>query len=269
LVGLLLLAAGLSIRLVAASYRIVTIDMYTFVPAICGVFILLGGWSMFRWAWAPLMFLIFMYPLPDEATRYLLGPLQTTATMVSTFALQTLGLEAYREGNQIVLGEMHLGVVDACSGLRMLTIFCALSVGMVMVGRRSWWENAIILASAIPIALLVNSVRITVTGVLFQVADSEFAEAVFHDWAGLVMMPMAMAMLYAEQYVLANVFLPEIEGPAVLGQSTAPGTESSVRKAKPAAPAMLGLSPIAGAKTSAKAKGGPGAAATRLHDFFF
>jgi exosortase len=255
LAGLFLLAAAFGLRLFAASYRIVTIDMYTFVPAICGVFILLGGWSVFRWAWAPLMFLIFMYPLPDEATRYLLGPLQTTATMVSTFALQTLGLEAYREGNQIVIGEMHLGVVDACSGLRMLTIFCALSVGLVMVGRRSWWENAIILASAIPIALAVNSIRITVTGVLYQVADTEFAERVFHDWAGLVMMPMAMAMLWTEQYILSNVFLAEIEGPAVLGRSAAAVSESAGRKAKTAAaPTVLGLGPIA-AKTTGSAAG--------------
>lgn len=262
LAGLLLLAAGLGLRLFAASYRIVTIDMYTFVPAICGVFILLGGWSMFRWAWAPLMFLIFMYPLPDEATRYLLGPLQTTATMVSTFALQTLGLEAYREGNQIVIGEMHLGVVDACSGLRMLTIFCALAVGLVMVGRRSWWENGIILASAIPIALVVNSIRITVTGVLFQVADTEFAERVFHDWAGLVMMPMAMAMLWAEQYILSNVFLAEIDGPAVLGRSVAATSETSGRKAKgAAAPAVLGLGSIAAKGNGAaagKSKGNAG-----------
>lgn len=262
LAGLFLLAAGLGLRLFAASYRIVTIDMYTFVPAICGVFILLGGWSMFRWAWAPLMFLIFMYPLPDEATRYLLGPLQTTATMVSTFALQTLGLEAYREGNQIVIGEMHLGVVDACSGLRMLTIFCALSVGLVMVGRRSWWENGIILASAIPIALAVNSIRITVTGVLYQVADTEFAERVFHDWAGLVMMPMAMAMLWAEQYILSNVFLAEIDGPAVLGRSVAATSETAGRKAKAAAaPAVLGLGSIAAKGNGAaagKAKGSAG-----------
>lgn len=209
IVGLAVLVASFALRLAAARYRIVTVDMYTFVPALIGVFLLAGGWSTLGWAWAPLAFLIFMFPLPDEATRYLLGPLQTIATMVSTFALQTLGLEAHREGNQIILGEMHLGVVDACSGLRMLTIFCALAVGLVMVGRRTWWENAVILASAIPIALAVNSIRITVTGVLFQVADSEFAERVFHDWAGLLMMPMAIGMLYLEQMILSSIFLPE------------------------------------------------------------
>ena len=104
LAGGLLLAASFGIRLAAARYRIVTIDMYTFVPAIAGVFLFVGGWSMFRWAWAPIGFLIFMYPLPDEATRFLLGPLQTLATIVSTYALQTLGLGAFREGNQITIG---------------------------------------------------------------------------------------------------------------------------------------------------------------------
>ncbi len=252
LVGLALLLAGFAMRLFAARFRIITIDMYTFVPAVMGVFILVGGWSVLRWSWAPLAFLIFMFPLPDEATRYLLGPLQTIATMVSTFALQTLGLEAYREGNQIVLGEMHLGVVDACSGLRMLTIFCALSVALVMVGRRSWWENAIILASAIPIALIVNSVRITITGLLFQVADSEFAERVFHDWAGLVMMPMAMAMLYMEQFVLSNIFIPESDGPAVLGGNGAVGNGVATRKPAKASPAVFGLAPRAGGDRDTK-----------------
>lgn len=254
IVGMSVLLASFALRLAAARYRIVTIDMYTFVPALIGVFLMVGGWSTLRWAWAPLAFLIFMFPLPDEATRYLLGPLQTIATMVSTFALQTLGLEAHREGNQIILGEMHLGVVDACSGLRMLTIFCALAVGMVMVGKRTWWENAVILGSAIPIALAVNSIRITVTGVLFQFADSEFAERVFHDWAGLLMMPLAIGMLYLEQMILSNVFLPESSLAGVVsaraGEASA-GTPAlqnrpASKKAASAVPTVVGLPRAAG-----------------------
>jgi exosortase len=219
--GLVLLLGAFALRLLAARYRIVTIDMYTLVPALAGVFLLIGGWSMFRWAWAPIAFLIFMYPLPDEATRYLLGPLQTLATIVSTYALQTIGLDAFREGNQIVVGDMHLGVVDACSGLRMLTIFIALSVALVMLGDREWWENLVILSSAIPIALIVNSIRITVTGLLYQVASSELAEMVFHDLAGWVMMPMALGMLFLLQQILAHLFVTEDEGVAVLAPRNA------------------------------------------------
>jgi len=208
LAGLGLLAGSLLLRLCVARYRIITIDMYTFVPALAGVFLLGGGWGLFRWSWAPVAFLIFMYPLPDEATRYLLGPLQATATMVSTYAIQTLGIDAIREGNQIVVGDKHLGVVDACSGLRMLTIFIALSVAIVMLSELAWYENLVVLASAIPIALAVNAIRITLTGVMYTI-NPELAEQIFHDWAGYFMMPMALGLLYGVRMLLSILFVPE------------------------------------------------------------
>jgi exosortase len=251
---MLLLIASFGLRLAVARYRIVTIDMYTFVPALAGVFLLVGGWSMFRWAWAPIAFLIFMYPLPDEATRYLLGPLQTLATIVSTYALQTLGLDAFREGNQIVVGEMHLGVVDACSGLRMLTIFVALSVALVLLGDRAWWENLVILASAIPIALIVNSIRITVTGLLYQVANSELAEMVFHDLAGWVMMPMALGMLFMLQQILAMLFVTEDSTVAALAprrQVAEPAPAAAVRP-RQAAPSAV-IRPVSGVPPAKRA----------------
>lgn len=206
LAGLGLLVASLALRLLVARYRIITIDMYTFVPALAGVVLMGGGWSMFRWAWPPIGFLIFMYPLPDEATRYLLGPLQTMATMVSTYAIQTLGVDAIREGNQIVVGERHLGVVDACSGLRMLTIFIALSVAIVMLGDLEWYESLVIMGSAIPIALVVNAIRITLTGVMYTI-NPDIAEKIFHDWAGYFMMPMALGLLYLVQTLLSVLFV--------------------------------------------------------------
>lgn len=212
LAGLAVIAASLAVRLGAAWYRIVTIDMDTLVPALVGVVILTGGLGMLRWAGAPLAFLIFMYPLPDEATRYLLGPLQTVATIASTYLLQTLGFEAFREGNQIVLGDSRLGVVDACSGLRMLTIFVALTVGWVLVDRTAWWERLAIVASSIPIALAVNVARITVTGMMFTVNEA-LAERVFHDWAGFVMMPLAIALLVAIRQLVAAAVIEERAAP--------------------------------------------------------
>ena len=210
--GLAILAASLAVRLVAAWYRIVTIDMDTLVPALVGVVLLIGGLPMLRWAGPPVVFLIFMYPLPDEATRYLLGPLQTVATIASTYLLQTLGFEAFREGNQIVLGESRLGVVDACSGLRMLTIFVALTVGWVLVDRTAWWERLAIVASAVPIALAVNVVRITATGMMVTV-NEDLAERVFHDWAGYVMMPLAVGLLVAVRWLVAAAVIEEQAAP--------------------------------------------------------
>jgi Transmembrane exosortase (Exosortase_EpsH) len=64
--GLGLLVASLALRLFVARYRIITIDMYTFVPAVAGAALLGGGWSMFRWAWAPIAFLISCIPCPTR-----------------------------------------------------------------------------------------------------------------------------------------------------------------------------------------------------------
>lgn len=239
--GIALLAASFGLRLFCASFRIVTIDMYTFVPALLGVFLLAGGWSMFRWAWAPIVSLIFMYPLPDEATRYLLGPLQTVATILSTYALQTIGLDAFRDGNRIILGDGQvLGVVDACSGLKMLTIFVWLAVMLMMVGGLDWWENLVIAASAIPIALTCNAFRITVAGILYHFEDSlegvstslagmgllekgqSLAEA-FHDSlpAAVLMMLMAVGFLVLEMKILSYLVVEEDAGPTLMRTSFA------------------------------------------------
>jgi exosortase/archaeosortase family protein len=71
---------------------------------------------------------------------------------------------ALRDVRTISISGIPLYVADACSGLRMVTIFCALAVAMVFLIERPWWDKLIILLSAIPIALIVNIVRITLTG---------------------------------------------------------------------------------------------------------
>ncbi len=162
--------------------------------------------------------LAFMYPLPNSVVRGLLDPLQRVATVCSTFALQTLGIAAHRSGNHIILGELRLGVVDACSGLRMSTIFLALAVAITLVTIRPWWERITIILSAVPIALLVNIIRITVTGVLHVKVGTEIADAVFHDFAGWIMMPMAMGFLFLELQLLANLFIEDEDtGPVSIG----------------------------------------------------
>ncbi|MFM7207637.1 MAG: exosortase/archaeosortase family protein [Planctomycetaceae bacterium] len=215
--GIGLLAASFALRLFCASYRIVTIDMYTFVPALMGVFLLAGGWSVFRWAWAPLASLIFMYPLPDEATRYLLGPLQTVATILSTYGLQTLGLDAFRDGNRINLADGQvLGVVDACSGLKMLTIFVWLAAMLMLVGGLEWWENLVIAASAIPIALMCNAFRIVTVGVMYNYKMS-MAEH-FHDStpAAMLMMLLAVGFLVLEMKILSYLVVMDDLAPTAL-----------------------------------------------------
>jgi exosortase len=212
-IGLLLLAIGLSARLFAAKYVMNPVDRISFIPSIFGVFMLVGGYRTIRWAWPALAFLVFMFPLPHALEVNVLNRLQRVATFSSTFVLQTLGVSAFRSGNLISIPGMNqpMNVAEGCSGLRMATIFGALAVAMVFVIERPWWDKFVILLSAIPIALIVNIVRITVTALLFMVAgpDNIAVQKICHDYAGLViMMPLAMALLWLELQVLERLTIP-------------------------------------------------------------
>ena len=50
-------------------------------------------------------------------------------------------------------------------------------------------------------------VRITATGVLYTAAGAGWAEAVFHDLSGWLMMPLALGLLWLELQALARIFV--------------------------------------------------------------
>lgn len=234
--GLVLLAASLAVRLSFAYFRVKTFDMYTFVPALGGVFLMAGGWGVFRWAWVPIALLIFMYPLPEGHQRYLTGPLQTFNTVVATFLLQTLGFDAFRDGNLIRLGADHvMNVVDACAGLKMLTIFVWLAAVVIAVAGLQWWENLLIAISAIPIAILANTLRITTAGMLYAVSP-EMAEG-FHDStpAAILMMGVAVALILLEMKLLSWVIVTDDFTPARVPASSSAETGIAAVAAGPQA----------------------------------
>lgn len=221
---------GLLLRNLAAAYHTTTIDSPTLVICLLGSFLLVGGWSALRWAGPAVGFLIFMYPVPIFIKDTVLQKLQSLATLASTWLLQTMSVMAFREGNRIQILDnplnsggdvsadpIFLNVIDACSGLRMLTIFVALAVAIVMVTDRPWWDRLIILLSSVPIAILVNVIRITVTAFLFIWAgEQEWVKTFSHNGAGLFMMPLALGFLCLELEILSRLVIKD-EGAKPVG----------------------------------------------------
>jgi exosortase len=169
---------------------------------LCGAAILLGGPIALRWLWPSFAFMLFMFPLPYKVEVTLGWPLQKVAAMASEFVLQTLGYPTYRDGMILHCQDHVLEVRNACSGLSMLLTFFTLSAAMVIVIKRPWLDKIIILFSAIPIAIISNVVRIALTGVLYNEAGQELGDRVFHDFAGWMMMPLALGILLVELKVL-------------------------------------------------------------------
>lgn len=205
--GGLLVALALGLRLAGVYWYFLWLDTIALVPCAAGLVWLLGGWAAWRWAWPAVLYLIFMVPLPYRASTALSAPLQSLATTASTFIMQTIGLPALSEGNVINLNEARLNVIEACSGLRMLVVFVALSAAMALLTRRPFLDKLILLVSAIPIAVVSNILRITATGILHETTSSETANVFFHDLGGWLMMPLGLLFLAAEVKILSHLFV--------------------------------------------------------------
>jgi exosortase/archaeosortase family protein len=79
---------------------------------------------------------------------------------------------------------------------------------VVLLVNKKWWEKLVILVSSLPIALLCNTIRLTITAIFFTILDSEQWEKIFHDFGGYAMMPVALAVVVAELWLLAKLTIP-------------------------------------------------------------
>ena len=216
------LLAGSALKVLGARYFVVWLDGVSLLPTLAGLTLALGGRPALRWAWPSIAFLFFMVPLPARVEWAVGPPLQRIATIVSTFILQTFGLPAHAEGNVINLEDVKIGVVEACNGLGMLMMFFAYATAVAVLIRRPLLDRLIIVMSAAPIAMVANILRIATTGLLHAFSTAAIADHVYHDLAGWLMMPMALAMFGAEIFLLSRLFIdagpvPEPAGVPGLG----------------------------------------------------
>jgi exosortase len=216
--GALVLLGSALLRVAGEYYSFVLTDSVSLIACLLGATMLIGGWGALRWAWPSIVFLLFMVPLPGFLATRMSGPLQRIATISSTYALQTLGVPAIASGNVIWLSDGTIGVAEACSGLRMLIMFGAVTMALVLLLDLGTAERLFLLASSVGIAVVANVFRITTTGMVHEWISPRIAEAIFHDVAGWIMMPLALILLGFEIALIARLFPPVAAQPVVLSR---------------------------------------------------
>ena len=144
-----------------------------------------------------------MVPIPTIVYGKITFPLQLLASQLSHQALLLLDIPALREGNVLVLPEQTLSVVEACSGIRSLLSlsFLALVYGYMFETRG--WMRVVLFVATVPIAIIANAGRVTLTGVLSEY-HPELAEGFFHAASGWVIFMIALAILAAFHKVAAG-----------------------------------------------------------------
>jgi len=191
-------------------------ERLSIILSIAALVLLLFGWQLFRKVSTILLFLCLMLPWPN-IMQYLIGlRLQSWATSSAVFCLEIIGYEVIQEGNVIHIGNASVAVVEACNGLRMITAFFVITGLVVLLVKRTWWEKLIILASSLPIALLCNTIRLAITAMFFTVLEGEYWEKIFHDFGGYAMMPLALAAIVGELWLLAKLTVLPVEEKAII-----------------------------------------------------
>lgn len=178
----------------------------SFVLALIGLVLLLWGRQVFKILAFPLFFLFLMVPLPQSLVNIVAFPLQLIAADWAVNVLYYMRIPALREGNIIHLPETTLFVADACSGLRSLMALITLGVVFAYFFRKSWGERIIIVASTIPIAIIVNSMRVALTGILTYRFGEKAAEGAIHEFQGLITFGAAFILLLALAALLSKVW---------------------------------------------------------------
>lgn len=226
--GVAILAGVAIARVMANVYFLGPIDAWTLPVWLMGGVCLLFGTRCLWWSLPALAFLWFMIPIPFSAERMLSVPLQRIATKASTEVLVTLGQPALAEGNTIWIGDNHLGVEEACSGIRILIGIYALAFAFMLFSRWTWWQKGLALVAALPVAIAANVARIVVTGLLYQYSSSATAHRFMHDFSGLAMIPFA-ALLFWLFLVYVDRLFPEVEEVSTLEASQASFRASGAR----------------------------------------
>ena len=185
-----------------------------FVISLIGVVWLLGGNVILRKVSFALFLLFFMVPIPAIIYNSITFPLQILASQLAAEALSLMGIPVLRDGNILELPSQPLSVVEACSGIRSLLSLTFLSLVFGYFFEKRIWLRVVLFVATIPIAILANGSRVTITGILSEVKP-ELAEGFFHESTGWVIFMIALGfLLFFHQMVLRVVNRAQAKGTA-------------------------------------------------------
>jgi exosortase B len=204
-------AFGLLMYFTGRVFNISILEIASQIPVAAGLLLLMKGPAALRLAWFPVIYFIFMIPLPGMLVDAITGPLKQWISAIVETILYAAGYPIARSGVIISIGQYQLQVADACSGLHSMFSLSALgTLFMFIMARKSRLHNAIMLASLLPIAFVANIVRVMVLVLITYYLGDEAGQGFLHGTAGMVLMVIALLICFLLDAMLVKV-LPSAE----------------------------------------------------------
>jgi len=183
-----------------------SLSRLSIVLTICGLIVYFAGWAMLRAMTFPLAFLLFAIPFPGVVYNDIVFPLQFLASKFATRVLEILNLfPIMREGNVLVLPDMKLEVVEACSGIRSLMSLLALAAGYGYVVERSVAVRWLLVVAMVPLAIISNGTRVMITAIMANYIGPSAAKGFMHEFSGWVIFVVATILFLVLHSVITFV----------------------------------------------------------------
>jgi len=207
--GFALLGLGLLLYALGRSQDLTLFEVGSLAPVLAGAILAMRGWPAMRALWFPVLFVLFMVPLPGFLVDALSGPMKERVSAIVEEIYYAAGYPIARSGVILAIGQYQLLVADACSGLNSMFSLSALGpLYLYLTGRRSWLHNAIVLVSILPIAFTANVARVLVlVFVTYRFGDAA-GQGFLHWGSGLVLLSVALGIVFMLDAALARAVPP-------------------------------------------------------------
>ncbi|MGZ2260288.1 VPLPA-CTERM-specific exosortase XrtD [Roseobacter sp. A03A-229] len=202
-VGVCVLLLAVMFGTLGKLANISDIVAYATIIWVGGILLISFGWNTGKHFWPPVLHLVYMLPLPGVLYYKMSTSLQFISSELGVWFLQLMSVPVFLEGNIIDLGVMKLHVAEACSGLRYLFPILSFSYIFAVLYRGPMWHKAVLLISAAPITILMNSVRIAIAGYIVNTYGIEWVEGFSHFFEGWVIFLACIVILF----LLARIML--------------------------------------------------------------
>jgi exosortase len=194
--GGILLGLALLGRLITIPLPIPFLGDLALLVGLAGMFTLILGTKALSRYWFVFFFLVFMVPLPIAMYSRIASPLQLLASRAASTVMNMTGVPVLCEGNRMTLpGGVQMFVAEACSGMRQMTGFLALTAAVAYLTARPGWYRTIVILAALPVALTANVARVVLTGYIMHYVNREYASGTYHTLEGILMMGFGLLLL--------------------------------------------------------------------------
>jgi exosortase B len=202
-----LLALALLGYVFGRSQGVLMAEVGSQIPLLAGLMLLFKGPAALRRAWFPLVFLIFMIPLPGALVAWVTTPLKAAVSYSAEMVLYQVGYPVARTGVMLSVGPYQLLVADACAGLNSMFTLEALGLlYMNLRGYSSWLRNALLATLVIPISFIANVIRVMILVLVTYHFGDAAGQGFIHGFAGLVLFMVGLAIMLAVDRLLGFAF---------------------------------------------------------------